>query len=264
LEEERVSSIRTREAAEVERSEIEAARTSGERLATDIDEMRRYLDPPPATPYPLEYAFRLVGDVRRKVVLDYGCGSGENCVPLVMRDARVIGLDVSQALLRLARERLRRVGLEERARFVAASGHELPLPDGSVDAVLGIAILHHLAIEPAAQEIRRVLRPGGVAVFQEPIRNSAVLRAVRAAIPYRDPEVSDDERPLVDADLRVFHRLFSRYHERNFSLPFVNLANVVPSLRRHIKALYRVDGALLRRAPWLEGFAGIRVFAVTK
>lgn len=259
-----MSTIRMREAAEVERSEIEAARTSAARLTTDMVEMQRYVDPPEDTPFPLEYAFRLIGDVRDKVVLDYGCGNGENSVPLLMRQARVVGLDVSHALLRLAGQRMERIGLAGRATFVAGSGHDIPLPDGSVDAVLGIAILHHLAIDQAAHEIHRVLKPGGVAVFQEPIRNSALVRAVRASIPYRDPEVSDDERPLVDDDLRVFHRLFRGYKARHFSLPFVNVANVVPPLRRRLKALYRVDGAILQRAPWLSGFAGIRVFGVTK
>jgi len=62
-------------------------------------QVERYLNPPSNTAYPLEYAFHLLGDVRGKTVLDFGCGTGENLVPLVERGARVIGMDISPELV---------------------------------------------------------------------------------------------------------------------------------------------------------------------
>jgi ubiquinone/menaquinone biosynthesis C-methylase UbiE len=256
--------IRTWEQAEIQRSSVEARNTAVERLRMTEWNLRRYLDPPADTPYPLEYAFHAIGGVTGKTVLDYGCGNGENSLPLVSRGARVIGLDVSEDLLGLARRRLELHGLADRATFLAGSAHELPLPDRSVDAVMGIAILHHLDLDLAAREVHRVLKPGGLAVFQEPVRNSAVLKALRAIIPYRSEEVSDYERPLTDGELQRFSSRFARMHTRAFSLPFVNLAQVVPALRRHILAIYRVDGWILKRTRALDTFAGIRILVLTK
>ena len=45
------------------------------------------------------------------------------------------------------------------------------MPDASVDVVFGIAILHHLDLPQAAREVWRILKPGGRAIFQEPVRN---------------------------------------------------------------------------------------------
>jgi SAM-dependent methyltransferase len=259
-----LATIRAWEEAEIERSSIEARHTSAERLRMTEWNLRRYLNPPATTPYPLEYAFHLMGDVAGRTVLDYGCGNGENSLPLVSRGARVIGLDVSNDLLMLARQRLALHGLADRAAFLAASAHEIPLPDASVHAVMGIAILHHLDLDLASREVHRVLEPGGIAVFQEPVRNSRVLKAIRNLIPYRSEEVSDYERPLTDRELGQFAAPFQRFHSRAFSLPFINLAQVVAPLRRHIMGLYKVDAAILRRTRLLDAFAGIRVISMQK
>ena len=51
---------------------------------------------------------------------------------------------------------------------------------------------------------------------------------------------------------------------RAFSLPFVNITQALPPLRRYIHSAYRLDGALLRRAPILKPYTGVRVLQVTK
>jgi ubiquinone/menaquinone biosynthesis C-methylase UbiE len=96
------------------------------------------------TPYPLEYAYALLGDVRDRTVVDLGCGSGENSLLLARRGAHVIGVDISESLIRLAQQRLELNGLGGRVQFVVGSSHDLPIKDSAVNIVLGIAILHHL------------------------------------------------------------------------------------------------------------------------
>jgi SAM-dependent methyltransferase len=259
-----LADIRAWEEAEIERSSVEARQTPVERLRMTDWNLARYLSPPADTVFPLEYAFHLIGNVHGRTVLDYGCGNGENALPLVKRGARVIGLDVSEELLKLARQRLALHGVGDRATFLAASAHDIPLPDNSVDAVMGIAILHHLDLDLAAREVRRVLKPGGIAIFQEPVRNSRLLKTLRAMIPYRSEEVSDYERPLTDAELQRFASGFRGCQSRAFSLPFVNLAQVVPLLRQHIMTIYRIDGAILRHVRFLDAFTGIRVMCMIR
>src|SRR5258708_6483362 len=92
--------------AELDRAEIERSAKEAPQIEIgrpDRVELKRYLNPPSDTAFSLEYAYWLLPDVRGKTVLDFGCGSGENLVPLVERGARVIGIDISPELIALSR-----------------------------------------------------------------------------------------------------------------------------------------------------------------
>jgi SAM-dependent methyltransferase len=256
--------IREWERAEIVRSDEEAAQMNGSLLRDSEANIRRYLDPPANTCYPLEYAFHLLGDVRGQTVLDFGCGSGENCHLLARRGAHVWAMDISASLVQKARQRLALNGGSPNVRFLVASAHEIPLAAGSVDIVFGIAVLHHLDLASAAREIKRVLRPGGRAIFQEPVRNSELIKFLRGLIPYRRQDLSPYERTLTEAELREFGAGFTRYRSRGFGLPHINLGQVLPGIRDRMHPLYRLDGRILRRFPALEFYTGIRVIEMTR
>jgi SAM-dependent methyltransferase len=156
-------SISSWEEAEVERSLADAKRHRGD-LRASPQNIARYMQPPADTPFPLEYAFHLLGDVRGKSVLEYGCGDGKNTILLAYREAGAIGIDISPQLIDIARQRMQVNGM--RADLRVASAYETGLPDASVDVVFAIAILHHLELGLARKEILRVLRPGGVLILQ--------------------------------------------------------------------------------------------------
>jgi SAM-dependent methyltransferase len=252
------------ERAEVERSAVEASLTQEHTLRISARNLARYDRPSADTPYPLEYCYYLLGDVRGCRIVDYGCGSGGNSVLLANRGAQVSGVDISPDLVSLARRRMRINGRPGGASFVVCSGYDLPFPDQSIDVVFGIAILHHLDLAKASQEIARVLRPGGRAIFQEPVRNSRVVRFVRGLIPYRQPDISPFERPLTDTELREFARPFSSFRERAFLLPHVALGQLLPVVNHKVDFLYRSDREIMRRVPGLAYYAGIRVLELTK
>jgi ubiquinone/menaquinone biosynthesis C-methylase UbiE len=252
------------EAAEIERSGIEARLTSDSRLLANEANVSRYMNPTLGTAFPLEYAYALLGDVRGRLVLDFGCGSGENSLLLARRGARVVGVDISASLIALATRRLEINHLPGAARFVVGSAHDLPLPANSVDVVFGIAILHHLDLGATSREIHRVLKKGGRAIFQEPVRDSRMLRAARKCIPYQAPDISPFERPLTTSELQQFTRPFTSSTMRAFSLPFVNVAQAMPPLRRYLLSAYRRDAQLLKHMPALTFLAGIRVFELVK
>jgi ubiquinone/menaquinone biosynthesis C-methylase UbiE len=252
------------ESAEIVRSDIEANLTKDVRLVADERQVRRYLDPPLDTPFPLEYAYALLGDVRGRTVLDFGCGSGQNSLLLARRGARVVGVDISASLIALAERRLHANGVGGTAKFVVGSAHDLPVRSNSVDVVFGIAILHHLDLAACAREVQRVLKPGGRAIFQEPVRDSRLVRAIRKCIPYQAPDISPFERPLTSPELRQFGQSFSSSRMRPFSLPFVNAVQGLPPLRRYVMSAYKYDHKLLTRMPALTPFAGIRVVELAK
>lgn len=256
--------MRTWERAEIERSSVEAALTPDAALKSSKRTLARYQRPPARTPYPLEYCYHLLGDVEGQRVVDFGCGSGANSLLLAGRGARVWAVDISEELVRLGQRRLAVNGRGGGAQFIVGSAHDLPLPANSVDVVFGIAILHHLDLALVAKEVHRVLKPGGRAIFQEPVRNSALVRFVRRLIPYRAPDISPYERPLTDGELAAFSAPFGAARQRAFGLPFVAAAGLLPWVRNRIDWFYRLDAWLLRRIPSLSHFAGIRVLEVTK
>jgi SAM-dependent methyltransferase len=252
------------ERAEIARSSVEATLTLDDELRVTSETFLRYARPSRDTAYPLEYAYCQLGDVTGKRIVDFGCGSGANTALLANRGAHVWAIDISEELLRLGQRRLAVSGRAGAATFIAGSAHDLPFPDNSIDVVFGIAILHHLHLDLVAKEVLRVLRPGGRAIFQEPVRNSPVLRFVRKLIPYRAPDVSPYERPLLDEELARFAAGFSRWSVRAFGLPHVQVGQVLPVVRNYWQALYACDRWMLARAPWLARYAAIRVISLTK
>jgi SAM-dependent methyltransferase len=102
-------------------------------------------------------------------LLDLGCGPGTITAGLARAVApgRVVAVDADPGQAAAAGERAAAEGLAVRA--LAADAAALPLPDGSFDAAFAHALLEHVA-DPVAvlREVRRVLRPGGVAVVTSP------------------------------------------------------------------------------------------------
>src|SRR3954463_6891623 len=108
-------------------------------------------------------------DANGKDVLDYGCGPGYLAKHLIEEGAKsVTGIDVSDAEIERARERVQEEGVADRCRFLVEDAHHMSFPDDSFDVIVGDSILHHLELRQALLEIRRVLRPGGRAVFLGP------------------------------------------------------------------------------------------------
>jgi ubiquinone/menaquinone biosynthesis C-methylase UbiE len=249
------------ELAEVERSRAEAAHVDVDSLR--IHNTERYTHPPANPSYPLEYCFYLLGDVRGKRVLDLGCGTGENTLLLALMAAEVYALDISEELVELAKKRLKiNLVSAERVHFMAGSAHDTGIPDESLDIVLGIAILHHLDLGLVSREVFRVLKKGGRAIFQEPVRDSASIRFLRRLVPYRAPDVSPFERPLTTGEITQFAAPFRDFEMRPFDLPHVSLAGVLsPKL---VPWAHRSDRWLLNAMPFLIRYAGVRVFQVTK
>jgi ubiquinone/menaquinone biosynthesis C-methylase UbiE len=101
------------------------------------------------------------------VALDLGCGIGRMDRYLAPRLKRLIGLDVSGEMVRLARQRLASLPNVE---FVEGDGRSLrPIGDASVDLVFSYLTFQHLpdrVLFDYLHESRRVLRDGGRFVFQ--------------------------------------------------------------------------------------------------
>ena len=242
-----MAQLSERDRAEVARSAVEARRTTV--APPDWDQVRRYLDPPGDTAYRLEYSFWLLGDVRGKTVLDFGCGAGGNIVPLVERGARVIGIDISSEMVALTRQRIALAGID--ATVQVGSVYETGLPDASVDIIFCINLIHHLDIEQVLQEMRRILAKDGVIVLQEPIRFSRLYASIRSLLPDRR-DVSEYEHPLTRSEFAAINRLFNADGTRYFRLPFIPLLSWMPGIRTQLS---KIDRWCLRYVPGSSHYA---------
>ena len=257
--------LRDWELAELRRSAAEAERVDVRSLRASEENLAKYVNPPFDTLFHLEYAFHLLGDVAGQEVLEYGSGWGENTIVLAHRRAHVHALDISPELIAINRQRMEVNGITSGVRFSVASAYEVPTPDASVDVVFGMMILHHLDLAKAAREVYRVLRPGGRAIFSEPMRSSPTLRRLRKMIPCRLPtHVSPYERPLTLAEITEFSKRFVLGRTRSFDLPWSRAAERLPFLRTALMPLRRWDRVMLTRFRWLEYYAAIRVFELRK
>ena len=154
-----------------------------------------------------------LGDVRGKTVLELGAGLGEASAWFAMHGANVIATDLSGGMLVLARRVAELHGAEVTA--VQMDGAVLALADASVDVVYGANVLHHVDQARCIAEVHRVLRPGGVAVFWDPLRYNPVINIYRRmATAVR----TEDEHPLGVGDLRLLQRTFGHVEARFFWL----------------------------------------------
>jgi ubiquinone/menaquinone biosynthesis C-methylase UbiE len=219
------SQLSERNRAEVERSASEASKIVLKPV--DRAQIDRYMNPPADTPYGLEYAFHLLGDVRGKTVLDLGCGTGENTVLLLERGARVIGMDISPDLVALALKRVRDANFE--ASLSVGDAYNTGLPNESVDVVFCMALVHHLDIKLVRDEMWRILRKGGAVIFREPVRFSKGYAWMRSLLPAKE-DISEYEHPLTREELSTMTQSFRVEGTRYFRLPFVPLVSrILPS-----------------------------------
>lgn len=252
------------ERAEVERSVVEARETEAAGLRMDEVQLRRYLNPSTESPYSLEYAFSLLGDLTGKTVLDFGCGSGGNAVVLRARGAHVLALDISPHLLDCTKKRLAAHNFHDGAEFLLASGHAMPIPSNSVDVVLGAAILHHLDLAESSAELMRILKPGGFAVFIEPVRDPRAYVIARKLVPNRSEDISPFEYPLTSKQLDTFRRGFVTSAKRRFILPLTSIGQILQVSEATLRISRKFDSMLLNWVPSLGWWATIEVFRVTK
>jgi SAM-dependent methyltransferase len=121
-----------------------------------------------------------------------------------------------------------------------------PLRDATVDRVLCAAILHHVDLLATAAEIRRVLKPGGVAVFLEPLAPPRPFSILNRWLP-ASPEVSPDEQPLTVGQVAAVSRTIGQPGpRREFGLTHRILSRAGIDWPRLIGASLRLDARVLR------------------
>jgi SAM-dependent methyltransferase len=101
----------------------------------------------------------LLGDVKGKKILDFGCGSGIYAKLLTRKGARVKGFDISKEMLFIARKKNPKLDLK------LGSGYKIPFKE-KFDIVQASLVLDYFSNwDKVFKEIKRVLKKGGIFVF---------------------------------------------------------------------------------------------------
>lgn len=177
-------------------------------------------------------------------VLEVGCGAGTDLARFARGGAIVSGVDLSSSAIALARKNFDQQGLTADLR--EADGEQLPFADGTFDLVYAHGVVQYTAHpEKLVDECRRVLKPGGEAVFQVYNRISwlnALSKLMKVPLEHEDAPVllkysSGEFRQLlrgfrevriVEERFPVKSRLHGGWKGTLFNTFFVGTFNALP------------------------------------
>ena len=135
-----------------------------------------------------------------QTVLEIGCGSARQTLPLLENGINVVGIDLSEEMLQLAQKKVFQNNYPGKASFIVGSAEMLPINCNSFDAAIIYGSLHHfsdpaVALKDAAEKVK----PGGRFYLLEP-HNSPVrflFDWLMNKLPLWEEEAADE--PLFDA-----------------------------------------------------------------
>jgi len=134
--------------------------------------------------------------VKPALILDVGCGGGWSTQHVNEVGYRAVGVDVSRQLLLKAES-----VAPSASGFILADASHLPVKDGTIGLLLSVAALHHLPVEEALLDWRRVLKPGGYVALLEPNRLNPIAEIGRRL--FRLETHTPEEKPFTPRELQA-------------------------------------------------------------
>ena len=217
-------------------------------------------------------AYRFFKELRRDVaglkILDFGSGNGWLSIDVSKEGAaEVYGIDISKELIEKANQLAEAKGFSKTVHFIKMPGENLTFSDNCFDLCLGSAILHHTDLNLAVKNIYRVLKPGGRAIFIEPLNQNLFLKCWRKLTPWRR---SPAEKALINDDLKFIRELFpnAKFHFFTFSSILTEGVMIIFPNNRFVSSINRLlerfDNKLLNLFPSLGKYCAIVVLEINK
>jgi SAM-dependent methyltransferase len=198
------------------------------------------------------YVDRLIGPLDGQQVLEIGPGLGFETVQLARKGAQVWAIDLSLVSLDLVRARCDAAGILERTHLLQMNAEVLAFPDGVFNLVYVQNALVHTNWLQVVQECARALRPGGRAVFIEPLRHHPAVALYRATLSHcRDSQ----PRYLSWWDVQTIRQYFRGGQAQTFYF-FAPAALAVhkTAIGRFLRRFGQAADRTLLRLPFLRPF----------
>ncbi len=201
-----------------------------------------------------------LGDLQGKRILDYGCGYGMLGMYLGSCGAEVWGFDFSSAAIEAAKAAALKYELP--AHFQQMDAAALLYPDDSFDFAVGFGVIHHVIKYPGvAEQLHRVLKPDGKAIFHETLWDNPVFNFARR---FTMKEADAGDARLGERDIRLFCRNFrsvaiEKYHLLYMAKRLVKRPWATGSGQSQSRPFWKIVRSLdkqLLRLPFLRRYCG--------
>ncbi|HNP88059.1 MAG TPA: methyltransferase domain-containing protein [Kouleothrix sp.] len=203
-----------------------------------------------------------LGDLKGKRVLEYGCGLGHVSTLLLRSGAHVTSFDLSRRSVDVTERRIAANTPGRTAALAVAAGETLPFADESFDIIFGKAILHHLDVSIGANDLYRVLKTGGKAVFSEPMGMNPVLNVVRDHVWYPKKTPRGADKPLSYQEIHAWGARFREFHYQEVEL--LSMLERGFGFHKKFPALRQLDDVLLEKMPPLRRYCRYVVMYMVK
>ncbi|MDX5348853.1 MAG: bifunctional demethylmenaquinone methyltransferase/2-methoxy-6-polyprenyl-1,4-benzoquinol methylase UbiE [Hymenobacteraceae bacterium] len=114
-------------------------------------------------------AIKLLSERNPKYILDIATGTGDFAIEaLAIKPDKIVGVDISEGMLAVGREKLRKKGLENKIELFVGDSENLQFQDNSFDAItVAFGVRNFENLQKGLSEMLRVLKPGGTVVVLE-------------------------------------------------------------------------------------------------
>lgn len=181
---------------------------------------------------------------KHATILDIGCGLGDTTLMLNERfpNSTVTGLDGDASLIEIAIEE--KSSLHSNLNFVCSDALKLPFDDNSFDFVFTRYCLSHLASAiDGIKEIKRVCKPGGIILAQEPDINNIIS--------YPESWAYQKQREylnLLVADALLGRKLISYFRQLQLQNIKHHVGSVIGDRNNNVKKFSAMTGAAIGNA----------------
>lgn len=202
---------------------------------------------------------------RGKRVLDYCCGNGADSIIMAQNGAEAVtGIDISDVSINNCKELAKHNEVENNTFFLVRDAESTGFEDNSFDIITEYGCLHHLDLEKAFAEMRRILRPEGKIICNESLGHNPFIHLYRKLTAnlrteweiehiMRRPQLKAAEKYFSEIELNFYH-LFTL-----IGVPFRNTAIFL----RLLNVLEKIDSFVLN-LPLIKWQAWQVVFILSK
>lgn len=222
-----------------------------------------------------------LGEINDKKILVLGCGLGEEAIYLGFKKGKITTIDISGEMLKFTKKLAKKNNVNN-IKFYKMSAEKMSFKDNSFDLILGCNILHHVNVKKTIKEVKRILKPNGIASFSEPLKYNPIINAYRVLA---SNVRTDHEHPLGYKDIEAIKKVFPNTQHVEYHL-FTLLIfvwffigeRIHPNRVRYwkkiiyeaekyassFKILFNIDKVILRLFPFLRKYCWVTVIKVIK